>query len=347
MTLWGIRSGKYGERENFALENSLAVIGWEDLPDLSGITERDQLKQLLEATYPDEKRKTLMNWESQIWPFCKVMAVGEPIVMPLKHRSAFAIGRIAGPYEHQIHGGEGVHTRRVEWTREVARDALAQDLRFSFGAFLTVFQVYRNEAEARINAVLAGKPDPAFTSLKRGTQDSKPTAPDATAVEANLESADLALIADDAIRGRIGSVFKGHKLSTLVAAILQTQGYRVEVSPPGADGGVDIIAGKGALGFEGPRLVVQVKSQDSPVSVSVLRELRGVMSQFKAEQGLLVAWGGVTKELTREAQRLFFEIRIWDSGDVVRALQQSYDQISEELQSDLPLKRIWVLADQG
>lgn len=118
------------------------------------------------------------------------------------------------------------------------------------------------------------------------------------------------------------------------------------ISPPGADGGVDIVAGKGPLGFDGPRLVVQVKSQDSPVDVSVLRELQGVMRQFQAEQGLLVAWGGVTKALSREAQRLFFEIRIWDAGEVVRELQQSYDQISEELKSDLPLKRIWTLADQ-
>jgi hypothetical protein len=32
MTLWGIRSGKYGERETFALENNLAVVGWDELP---------------------------------------------------------------------------------------------------------------------------------------------------------------------------------------------------------------------------------------------------------------------------------------------------------------------------
>lgn len=346
MTLWGIRSGKYGERETFALENNLAVIGWEAMPDFSTVKDREQLRELLEITYPDEKRKTLMNWESQLWPFYKGMTIGEPIVMPLKHRSAFAIGRIAGPYEYQIHGGEGVHARRVDWVKEVPRDALAQDLRFSFGAFLTVFQVYRNDAEPRITAILAGRPDPAFSSQKIFSPAVKSAPSDAPAAEEDLAGFQLSQIAEDAIRAKIGSVFKGHKLSTLVGAILETQGYRVVVSPPGADGGVDIVAGKGALGFEGPRLVVQVKSQDAPVDVSVLRELRGVMSQFKAEQGLLVAWGGVTKALAREAQRLFFEIRIWDAGEVVRALQHSYDQVSEELQSDLPLKKIWVLADQ-
>lgn len=345
MTLWGIRSGKYGEREGLALDNNVALIGWEDLPDLTHVQSRDALRELLDVTYPDEKRKTLLNWESQIWPFLSVMAIGEPIVMPLKKRSAFAIGRIVGPYKYKTFGGEGIHTRAVEWLKEVPRDALAQDLRFSFGAFLTVFQVSRNNAEDRIKVLLQGKPDPAFGVSQGLVSVGRGDVP-ASLPEAEIASYEIGQIAEDAIRARIGSVFKGHKLSALVGAILETHGYRVVISPPGADGGVDIVAGKGALGFEGPRLVVQVKSQDGPVDVSVLRELQGVMRQFQAEQGLLVAWGGVTKALSREAQRLFFEIRIWDGGEVVRELQQSYDKISEELQSDLPLKRIWTLADQ-
>jgi restriction system protein len=106
------------------------------------------------------------------------------------------------------------------------------------------------------------------------------------------------------------------------------------------------VAGKGSLGFDPPRLVVQVKSQDTPVDVGVLRELQAVMRQFSAQQGLLVAWGGVTKALSKEAQRLFFEIRIWDAGEVVKELQQNYEHLADEFQADLPLKRIWVLADQ-
>jgi restriction system protein len=81
------------------------------------------------------------------------------------------------------------------------------------------------------------------------------------------------------------------------------------------------------------------------VDVGVLRELQGVMRQFGAEQGLLVAWGGVTKALAKEAQRLFFEIRIWDAGEVVKALQNSYERLPDDIQADLALKRIWVVAE--
>ena len=32
MALWLVRAGRHGERENMALENGLAFIGWEELP---------------------------------------------------------------------------------------------------------------------------------------------------------------------------------------------------------------------------------------------------------------------------------------------------------------------------
>lgn len=349
MPLWGVRSGKYGEREVLALDRGFAIIGWEELPDLSGMGSRDQLRALLETTYPDEKPKKLQNWESQVWPFMRIMAEGDPVVMPLKQRSGFALGRIKGDYAYSELGGERLHTRPVEWIREVSRAAFAQDLQYSFGAFLTVFQVARNDAERRVRAVLSEKLDPALSGQPLPTPTLKAAAVPAEGVATsdNEAAIDLEQAAEDAIRFKVATTFKGHRMSVLVAALLETEGYRTVVSPAGADGGVDILAGKGPLGFGSPRLVVQVKSQDSAVDVTVLRELQGVMKQFGAEQGMLVAWGGVTKALAREAQRLFFEVRLWDSGDVIHTLLQNYDRMSNELKADLPLKRIWTLADEG
>lgn len=350
MTLWLVRSGKYGERESLALESGLAVIGWDNLTDLSSFRTREDLAAALAATYPDEKGKTLTNWESQLWPFAQMMAEGDTVVMPLKTRAAIAIGRVTGAYTYQTAIADARHTRPVEWLKEVPRSAFAQDLLYSFGSFMTVCRVQRNDAEARVAAVLKGVNDPALTQrvivTSGGTRNGKATKEAVANADDAATPVDLGEIADDAIRLKIATVFKGHKLSTLIGAILETQGYRVVVSPPGADGGVDIVAGKGPLGFDPPRLAVQVKSQDAPVDVGVLRELQGVMRQFSAEQGLLVAWGGVTKALAKEAQRLFFEIRIWDAGEVVKSVQQNYEHLTEDIQADLPLKRIWVLSDQ-
>ncbi|MGV2980643.1 restriction endonuclease [Camelimonas sp. ID_303_24] len=351
MTLWLVRSGKYGEREALALANGVAVIGWDEMPDLATRKDRANLAAALQATYPDEKGKTLTNWESQLWPFAHMMAVGDLVVMPLKTRAAIAIGRVSGPYRYRIDLGDARHTRPVEWLCETPRNAFAQDLLYSFGSFMTVCRVQRNDAEKRVTAVLEGGCDPAsgaFRQPEASRAPGKGSASDDTIASAEDEAnvPNLAEVADDAIRTRIGMAFKGHKLSSLIGAILESQGYTVVVSSPGADGGVDIVAGKGALGFDQPRLVVQVKSQDAPVDVSVLRELQGVMRQYSAGQGLLVAWGGVTRALAKEAQRLFFEVRIWDAGEIVSALQQSYEHLPEEVRADLPLKRIWVLSEQ-
>jgi restriction system protein len=100
------------------------------------------------------------------------------------------------------------------------------------------------------------------------------------------------------------------------------------------------------MGFDPPRLCVQVKSSTQQQDVSVLRELKGIMKDFGAEQGLLVSWGGFKRSVLSEARRAFFEIRLWDAGNLVEEVQQHYDQFPEGLKAELPLKRIWTLVQE-
>lgn len=37
MALWLVRAGKYGEDENAALEKGMAIVGWLEMPDVSGV----------------------------------------------------------------------------------------------------------------------------------------------------------------------------------------------------------------------------------------------------------------------------------------------------------------------
>src|SRR6202022_2614292 len=106
------------------------------------------------------------------------------------------------------------------------------------------------------------------------------------------QTVNLELIARDQIERRISSVFTGHAFTNLIAAILTAQGYETHVSPPGPDSGIDIVAGRGALGFEEPRLVVQVKSGDTNVDHPTLQSLLGCVQDTQADHGLLVSWSG-------------------------------------------------------
>jgi len=45
MAVWMVRAGRGGEREDVALREGLAVIGWDELPDLSTMTSRRRWKR--------------------------------------------------------------------------------------------------------------------------------------------------------------------------------------------------------------------------------------------------------------------------------------------------------------
>src|SRR5215216_2400533 len=80
----------------------------------------------------------------------------------------------------------------------------------------------------------------------------------------------------DQIRSFITRRFRATELERLIAALLEAQGYRAHRTAAGPDGGVDVIAGRGPMGFDPPRLCVQVRSGEKPVDVRVIRELQGV-----------------------------------------------------------------------
>jgi hypothetical protein len=122
-----------------------------------------------------------------------------------------------------------------------------------------------------------------------------------TDVDAPELTADIEQVAADQITVRIAEEFAGHGLATLITAILTAEGYHCTQSPPGPDGGIDIAVGRGPLGLDSPRVLAQVKS-GGQIGSPVVAQLHGVMATHGAEQGLLVAWGGLSRQ-AREALR--------------------------------------------
>lgn len=108
-----------------------------------------------------------------------------------------------------------------------------------------------------------------------------------------------------------------------------------------------MLAGKGTFGLDAPRLCVQVKSQSSPCDVTVYRGLQGAMQSLKADQALLVCWGGFNRAVLAEAKTNYFGIRLWDSRDVVEAVFRNYRNLAPEIQAEMPLKQVWVLVPEG
>ncbi len=61
MTLWLVRAGRNGEQEELALDQGLAVIGWDQIPDLSGMGSRDELRDLYVELEPDQRINSIKN----------------------------------------------------------------------------------------------------------------------------------------------------------------------------------------------------------------------------------------------------------------------------------------------
>ncbi|NEE03790.1 restriction endonuclease [Phytoactinopolyspora halotolerans] len=151
----------------------------------------------------------------------------------------------------------------------------------------------------------------------------------------------------DRVRTHLVEQFGQHKLTNLIAAILRVQGYTCDVSPEGPDFGVDIIAGRGPLGLDSPTLIVEVKSEAGPIGAPVVRGLKGAMASHQADQGLLVAWGGLGKAGVAALRTDRLSIRVWDAEDVLDRLFESYDQLPDEIRARIPLKRAWVLQEES
>ncbi len=337
--LWLVRLGSFGEQEPAALERSVLATGWQT-PGIANTTSREQILEVLKATYPNEKPGTLNNWSVQLNQLKNQIKPGDLTITPLKTTKELAIGRVVGDY---FDTADGRPARRVEWLNtELPRDALKQDLLFSLGASQTVCGVHRNKAAERLEVIVSGKPDPGYAAIENPQANATNDAAEDEAEQLS-EMLNAPVVARGQIERHVSSEFVGHRFTELIAAILRAQGYKARVSPPGGDRSIDIVAGQGANGFDGTKLVVQVKSGDIKADQPTLQALLGAISDVHADHGLLVSWGGFTKAVQQRLNELYFRVRLWDRDEVLNAIFDTYDKLPEEIRADLPLKRIWTL----
>lgn len=342
---WLIRAGGSGENESEAIESGLAVVGYDEVADLSRTSSREEVAGLVAEAYPDSTKGRMNNLTGQLFALRHRIEVGDLVVLPLKSTSQLALGVVTGAYEHRLNVGEGTHhVLPVRWARtDVPRTAIQQDLLYSLGAFMTVCQISRNDGAWRLGQVMETGHDP-------GPREETPGNEVAAVVEEAEDATsnmDLGRIATDRMLSYIGTRFHGHAMEQLVAAVLRAEDFYAEVAPEGPDGGIDIYAGKGPLGLDSPKLIVQVKSSPSPVDAKVVRELHGVLTTHGADQALLVAWGGVNRVAKAELRSQFFRVRVWDADQLVEAVTRNYDRLSEEIRAELPLRQIWTLVEDA
>ena len=341
MSLWLVRTGKFGEYEQQFLQDARIYLTWQGLNEnLSTIPSREEMVELLRRHYPTSSPAKLRNHAAQIWAFVRRMSQGDWAVVPSKAKRAIHIAEIVGKYSYDTGAADPFyHSRAVKWiAKDVPRSVFPQDLLYSFGAIMTICEIKRNNAEQRIRTLASSGWAPA------PSPGSVPEAEDEEDANGSTQIRDLEELARDQIAKHLIEKFKGHGMERLVEAVLQAQGYTTYHSPAGPDKGVDLLAAPGQLGFGRPRICVQVKSSDSPVDSPTLNQLIGAMQNVQADQGLLVSWGGFKGSVDKEIPAQFFRVRLWDQQNLIDQVLSNYDKLDEDLKAELPLKRIWALA---
>lgn len=102
---------------------------------------------------------------------------------------------------------------------------------------------------------------------------------------------------------KVLSKLSWEEFETLTAEVFSSQGYNVQETINGADGGVDVIAKR-----KGKVYLIQCKHWTSRVGVAVVREMAGIVATSKAQAGIIVATNGFSLDAQRFAAQSQVEL---------------------------------------
>jgi len=325
MSIWVVRAGEGSEIIDEVREQGVIAIGWHELGNCSNYQSREDFRQAYQQAYPDETNTYRIGMQAgQVYRFVREIAVGDIVMTPNSPARDVLIGEVTGEYEYDPGQIDGYpHLRSVVWKRTVSRDDMSSGLRAVTGAIMTVFTVERFDQE--IQRLLEGQPIPPPEEQKPEEQVSF--------YEDTQSKADE-LVSD--IIARIAP----YDFQDLVAAMLRAMGFRTTVSPPGPDGGKDIVAHPDALGFEQPRIKVQVKHTKASVGAPDIRSFRSTVAP--GEKGLFVSTGGFTSEAKREPEKAGQSLTLMDRDQFVDLLTEYYEKLEPEYQAMVPLKKVYI-----
>ena len=330
MTAWVVRGGSRGEWEEIFLSDSRVGVGLDIHRSVAEFRSRESLREGVMAGGVGRSSA------DQLWNFSHGIRNGDMIVLPRKRPKVIAVGRALGDYEFRA-DMEAQHTRPVCWiTQDIPRAAFGQDLLNSLGGLATVYRIRASDAESRIEKIAEQH------SAGAAVEDPETAT---SASDGEEFKGDLEEQINDRITERIRQRFSGTRLEYLVAEILRASGYHAIETRQGPDGGIDVVAGQGDMGFGHPRLCVQVKSGRSPVDIADYNRLQGNIGGYGADHGLFVSLGDFTRTVRNENERSFFQIRLWGPNDLVEKLLETYDNLPEEIRSEIPLRNRRVLIE--
>ena len=128
----------------------------------------------------------------------------------------------------------------------------------------------------------------------------------------------------------------------LIPGLLKGMGYHLAyTAPPGADGGVDIVAYPDPLGTKEPTIKISVRRRVQKADVKDLREFLSRI--HSGEVGIFISVAGFTSDTERECRSDQRKIRLIDLDKLFDLWVEHYPKIPESSRKLLPIKPVWFL----
>ena len=269
----------------------------------------------------DAKKGSIATAAGMLYRFCYEVQIGDYVVFPSKSNREVNIGTVEGDYVYDPSQMEYVQTRKVKWLKHLPRMSFSQGALYEIGSAMSFFMV-KNYA------------DEFLAALDKGFKKSSAAADEDETVGATAD--DIIESTKDFILKELSRQLKGYDLEQFVADLLRAMGYRTTVSPQGGDSGIDITAYKDELP---PRILVQVKSQDSDIKETTIQSLKGAMRE--GDYGLFVTLSNYTKNAQKYLDSTPI-IRGINGTELVDLILKYYEDLSEKYRKMIPLKMVYI-----
>ena len=316
--IWGIHT----QDEALFLKDGKIAIGWKEIGDLSAIpANRDDFKAKYMQVFPDAKKGSIPTSVGMLYRFCHEIQIGDYVVYPSKSDRMINVGEVTGDYTYVADAHEYVQQRDVKWLKHIPRTSFSQGALYEIGSAMTLFAV-KNYAEEFLAA------------LDKGFKKTAAANDEDDTVGATAE--DIIESTKDFILKELSRNLKGYALEEFVADLLRTMGYRTTVSAQGGDSGIDITAYKDELP---PRILVQVKSQDSDIKETTIQSLKGAMRE--GDYGLFVTLSNYTKNAQKYLESTPI-IRGINGTELVDLILKYYDGLDDKYKKMIPLKMVYI-----
>lgn len=323
-----VRAGHGASYVDDFIEKNIVAIGWDGLGEIAPGQTRKQISEQLKQGFPAKNKHVIANNAGQIYRYLNEIKIDDFVITYDPGRRIYHIGRIKSePRFEQGLITDLARIRDVEWLGEVARDNISTTTKNSLGAISTLFQL-PEEAKQEMLSRLQGEELQQDESIDETDEE-----------QTELLARDLRSQSREFIKDRITKL-DWQEMQELVAGLLRAMGYKTRISPVGPDRGVDIIASPDGLGFESPRIVVEVKHRpNTSIGAQDVRSFLG--GRHNDDKGLYVSTGGFSKDARYEADRASIPCVLLDIDDLTKEIIRHYSEMDTEAKSLVPLTNIY------